>query len=547
MRLRLLLLGAALVALTAVLMPALAQDETDSEAHGVCDVLFVDALDTAQTVCGTLEAGQVCVASDAIELEGATATAGELIDIRDITAARTISNDEARGLLLLKAPNEGDSAVRMTLYGEAELTNLVQPLPNPLPTLTVTNAAGYDVNVRSGPGRNFNVIGVFDETNEVIADGRDSAGEWVRIQLSDGAAWVHQSLIAADGDIQALAVIDSPYTLPMQQIALRTGAGVVCGADASGLLLEQEGEAQSVVNINGVELRFNDATLLVQSGEDNILKVQVVAGTAEVVALDVAQTAETGQSVQVALAEDGLTAIAAPQVDARYSFATIGSAPLELVADESLACIAGLGYGDGAVTVYNGPGVDYGVKFDMTLDVHYPIIGYALDDDNQLWLSLDTGRGQSWVPQNDVRTVGVCGNLVAIDPPPPVSTGNIGGSDNVSYLPQGQSVWQAESGPDVMTGTCNTPPLALCAHLAAIITNPDGSIQWRGQEPAPYTLQPTGPNSFFYQGRNHQNNGTVTLNLTLTSESTWSLEYSTVWDEDPQCTHTYYYTATRQW
>jgi hypothetical protein len=115
-----------------------------------------------------------------------------------------------------------------------------------------------------------------------------------------------------------------------------------------------------------------------------------------------------------------------------------------------------------------------------------------------------------------------------------------------SFLSPQTVVYQAESGPDFISGTCNTPPIEACSHPAAIIPNANGTIDWRGQEPVPYRMQPVGPNSFVFRGRNFLNNANLSLELTLTSESTWAMTMTTVYDSDPLCNHTYYYTAVRR-
>jgi len=117
---------------------------------------------------------------------------------------------------------------------------------------------------------------------------------------------------------------------------------------------------------------------------------------------------------------------------------------------------------------------------------------------------------------------------------------------SASFLAAQTTVYQAESGPDVLSGTCSSPPIAACSHPAAITPNADGTVDWRGQEPLPYRMQPTGPNTFVFQGRNALNNANLSLELTLTSATTWNLTMTTVYDNDPLCNHTYYYSATKR-
>ncbi len=118
-----------------------------------------------------------------------------------------------------------------------------------------------------------------------------------------------------------------------------------------------------------------------------------------------------------------------------------------------------------------------------------------------------------------------------------------------SYAPEGRSIWQANSGPDVTSGTCSNPPLVMCAHLAAITLNDNGTISWRGQELKTYTMRQSSrnPNVYSYSGRNGLDNADIQMVLTFNSESAWSMTMTQVFDDDPKCTHTFYYTASRNW
>lgn len=118
-----------------------------------------------------------------------------------------------------------------------------------------------------------------------------------------------------------------------------------------------------------------------------------------------------------------------------------------------------------------------------------------------------------------------------------------------SYAPEGRSIWQANSGPDITSGTCDNPPLVMCSHLTAITLNDNGTISWRGQELKTYSMRqsPRNPNVYSYSGRNGLNNADMRMVLTFNSEGSWSMTMTQIFDDDPDCTHTFYYTATRNW
>jgi uncharacterized protein YraI len=439
--------------------------------------------------------------------------------------------------------NLTDSAVQMILFGDAILTNQVDVLDTPLPTLIATNIAGYPVNLRDGAGTNYDAIGTMDEDGTLTVDGRNAAGDWFRVQIDDGIAWVYTSLVTLDGDANSLAVLDSPYTAPMQQVTLSTVTDdTLCDSLTSGLLLQSSGDTIVQISVNGVDLAFSDATLLLHTNPSETLNIQVIEGTAIVTSQNTELEITSGELATVIL-DDNLLATTPPSIEGSYSFATLTDTPTDLLEQDLTVCIAGITYETEAVSIYAGPSDEYAVVQALESNGHYSVLGYAENND-QLWWQLDTDNRQAWVRQDSVLTKGSCSILDVVDIPALATTTQDTSSAAVSFVPTTQSVWQADSGADVLTGDCaNSAPLAVCSHMAAIIPQADGSIQWRGQEPIPFPMQNTGLNTYYYQGRNFQNNGNLTLNLTFVSPSQWNLTYATVYDDAPACTHTFYYTG----
>lgn len=521
-----------------------------------CGLLVDSILESAQEACGEVGDNEVCHAASPVMLtlpDGVSADfeSGDTLDLSAINTLSTTDTEAEGGLGIAMAHarmNLSEGTVQMVLFGEATMTNLVEAMDGPLTTLTATNVAGYPVNLRDGAGTNFNVAGTMGEDDALTVDGRNEAADWFRVQTDDGIAWVYTSLVTLDGDASELAVLDSPYTAPMQNFTLSAPIDETsCNVATSGLLLQYTGETTAQLGVNGVDVKFTDATLLLQATPSETLNIQMISGEAIVTSQGTERTAVDGELVTVGI-DENLLATAPPSIDGDYDFANVAGAPTTLLENNALMCVAGIGYSDEAATVYGGPGDEYGVIQTMENAGHYNVLGYA-ENEEELWWKVETGRSQSWVPQASVRTAGICSTVEVADIPPLVaSSTNNTSAGNVSFVPPVQSVWQAESGPDVLTGDCsNSPALAVCSHLAAVIPLPDGSIQWRGQEPVPFTLANTGLNSYYFQGRNFQNNGNITLDLTFVSESLWKLTYSTVYDNAPECTHTFYYTGTPRW
>jgi hypothetical protein len=387
--------------------------------------------------------------------------------------------------------------------------------------------------------------------------------------------WGFAQYLETEEDTQALPVLADDdrsrpdlYGAPFQAFTLTTGD--VSGCAGAGVLVQRTDEPEdaelSYLRVNGVGLAFTDATFLLSAPAEDALDVTALGGSVRISAPGSEPlTAEAGALASV---EPGL-----PLAEAgRFPLGVVAGLPLDLLpTGDVLACLVGLEADTEPVTMHAGPGADYVRLTDLlTADSHYVATGYAADDGDALWWQLDVpGRDQAWVPQDGALALGLCQDVAEVEAPVVVAPapaaggggGDSGGSGgdaggdtggeqpaaSSSLVPAGQSVWQSYPGTDNLSGTCSTPPIPLCDHLVAIVNNGDGTISWRGQEPTPYTLTPTGSNTFAYNGRRIQNDGTLSMNLTFTSASTWSMTMVVTYDNDAACQHTFYYTANFQW
>jgi uncharacterized protein YgiM (DUF1202 family) len=94
------------------------------------------------------------------------------------------------------------------------------PVP-PTPTITPTPAAsvrimGAGVNVRSGPGLVFPVIGSVRQDSEHKVTGANASGIWWRICCIDGdkEGWVRSDLVEISGSLNDIPVIQVPTPTP---------------------------------------------------------------------------------------------------------------------------------------------------------------------------------------------------------------------------------------------------------------------------------------------------------------------------------------------
>jgi hypothetical protein len=521
-----------LIVLSASSQITLAQDSADA-----CQTLLTKGIQSVQESCSGLAPGNACTST------GSTIALGD-VDTLQTTALSLDANQWDSALIKIATD---DQPIAMALFGGAEITNTAQSVAPTSDPLMATNKSGYNVNLRQGPGKDFDVAGFFSWDKTAVVDGRSADGYWLRLQTATGFAWVASDLVSVDGEINSLPILSGDSS-PMQQFRLNTPENsVACGLGAAGLLVSHPGTDDVGLQINGASLTFGKAILLLRAQPNTQLQIDVIDGTTDVNASGQNITAKQGETAEIPLGgSDGLEVSDAPQVKPSYPFNTILGIPLELVSDESLDCMAGLAEGGVEAPAYVRPNPDTAVAETLVADAHYRVLGWLQDDQGERWWQLE----QSWVRQNDVQIVGACDAVAEITADATTaSTTNMSTSGptqsllfNSSLVPTGDTIWTADPGHDILSGTCVTPPLPVCAHPVAI-TPSSASLSWRGQEPLPYSLSMTGDNTYAFNGRNHLNNANVSMSLTFTSTGSWTMTMTQVFDNDPSCIHTLYYNA----
>ena len=105
------------------------------------------------------------------------------------------------------------------------------------------------VNIRRGPGTEYDVISVAKEGEMFTATGRNATGAWIQIALTDGqVGWISAPLVRLDGEASALPVITvveiiesvasaTPTASPAAGSAPAPGASTIRPGDLSGRLL----------------------------------------------------------------------------------------------------------------------------------------------------------------------------------------------------------------------------------------------------------------------------------------------------------------------
>jgi hypothetical protein len=493
---------------------------------------------------------------------------GQVVPLSQIQGLTTQAADLASGAWGIAVLNiqaglpEGAASVRAALFGDSTLTSAVRPEAAALQTLRVRTFDDLPVLLRAGASRNFPQITRLLFNQEGAADGRNKQNTWVRVRLGELVGWASVNQIRLDGDIESLPIRndqdilpDFLYTAPMQAMTLSNvppRGKPACAETASGLLLQRSaatGDNPMRLMVNGVELSFLSATLALRAAPNDNLDVMVIDGVVTVRSFGVESTLADGEMLQVRLGgANGLTALAAPKEKVRLPFAAVEGVPLTLM-PKALSCLAGVLPSDQRVAARSGPSEkDFTSLFFMSPAQTYVVEGWNADSDGNKWWKLrNDNRAENWVPQNAVRTVGACDKVEQVEVGMRASGGGGEAAGGIpgggGFAPSTRTIWNAEVGTDQLIGTCRLGALNYCAHMVAI--SPSGSgLLYRGQEIAPYYLTRVRENVYVYEGRNGMNNGRISLVLTFTSPTTYTLTQTLILDADPECQHVNVVNAT---
>lgn len=314
----------------------------------ICPSIVQQALTAVSDNCQGIGRNQACYGNVRISATAITEAGnfvferqGDVVNVADLQALRlsamTAPDEWGVALLSLQA-NLPDTLpgqnVTVLLFGDVELENAGTP-----PPVTLNVSAGSNINVRSGPGTNNSVLRGLSSGATVTAEGRNNAGDWVRIQLPDGGTgWVSAPLVTIDGDVMALAVVDASVTDaagatygPMQAFTFRSGVGASQCAEApqDGMLIQTPRGAGTVeLLVNEVTISLG-STAYLQAVPGDVMTISMLEGLALVTASGVSVYAPAGTVVIIPLDTNGV-ASGAPVIQA-YTAEQVASLPITLL------------------------------------------------------------------------------------------------------------------------------------------------------------------------------------------------------------------------
>ncbi len=255
-------LAVLVIALVAVGASVVAQDNA-ADQPALC--FTSDLIESAQTTCGGMGTDQACLGAGDVLADGERMTIAPL----DLNPLNNLTGSAGSLTLIKLQADLPDSAdpVRLVLFGDAAITNALEPLLDPYPTVIVKNNSGNVLNLRAEPNADAEVIGTMTWSEELPADGRSADGEWLHLDRSPRASgWVFAQLVTpADGsDTSALYVTDTPLTHAFQSLTLTSASGDCAG----GLLIQASGGDTAHLEVDGALISFSSAALLLRAQAD---------------------------------------------------------------------------------------------------------------------------------------------------------------------------------------------------------------------------------------------------------------------------------------
>ncbi|MFW5748539.1 MAG: SH3 domain-containing protein [Chloroflexota bacterium] len=266
--------------------PAAAQQGQD-ENDDTCPVIVQTALDAVAEACEPAGRNQACYGHILLAAEPHADVSrfefeetGDLVNVGDLASLALSPMDTETGawgvaLMRLQA-NLPDTLpgqnVTFLVFGNSEIRNAVTPTGAPATTestpveIEAVIQSNSSINVRAQPSTNSAVIDILRPNATITADGRDSAGRWIRVILPDGdSGWIFSDLLSIDGDLAALAVVDD---LRIDRLSL--------GQEIEGTISDEsptdeyrfEGQEGDIIDIRMLRASGDLDTLLVLQGPD---------------------------------------------------------------------------------------------------------------------------------------------------------------------------------------------------------------------------------------------------------------------------------------
>lgn len=245
-----------------------------------CPQVVIDALTTVNDACSGIARNEVCYGNASVSAEDfeqqsipELSAIGDQADVSNIASLTTSAFNDADGtwgiaIMTLQADLPDTIAgqnVTFVILGDVDLTQDNQAQVDVTSQISA-NSTG-NINVRAGTSANSALVGTLATNQAVTAIGRNSAGDWLKIDFEDRTAWVFASLLTSEDDILSLPIVgtsDADFSAPMQVFSLQTGIGqIACDTvPPSGVLIQALTETTVHFLINGIEVEIGSTAFI---------------------------------------------------------------------------------------------------------------------------------------------------------------------------------------------------------------------------------------------------------------------------------------------
>lgn len=202
-------------------------------------------------------------------------------------------------LVVVTAPNRpGSTSIQAASNGGASTSDQeVTPTPTELPRVTIgVVQSNQTVNVRSGPGTNFDRVGSLSPNEEVLVLGESDTGEWRNIRLPGGdEGWIRSDLLRVSQVPVTVAAVEVAVEITPEPTPLPTctpdearawwDAHPLYGqANLALLQAQQDSEADIATLRNQVNNQRASYESAPYPPCAEVVRQNILAGTSEVIA-----------------------------------------------------------------------------------------------------------------------------------------------------------------------------------------------------------------------------------------------------------------------
>jgi len=292
-------------------------------AQESCAAFVEEALARVGENCEEMDRNSACYGYNLVNAQFVSADVGttfsepaDRADIAELQSIQTTAYDATNqtwGIALLQVqaniPNTiPGQNVTFVLMGDSTLENAVAPEDAVLPTDGIRVLLSAGANIHSGPGETFNVLGGAQRGTELVADGLDESGAWLRVVWQNRIGWVPLRLIEENPTVADLPTWEPDMRAPMQAFYLQTGIGQGCvDAPTDALLIQGPDDLEVDLTVNGANIRVG-STVLLTTPDPQTMEIGVIDGQVTVLDENYEPTdtvIRSGQRSTTCISEDG--------------------------------------------------------------------------------------------------------------------------------------------------------------------------------------------------------------------------------------------------